>query len=514
MTRAATARTATLRVRSAQAWTAVGGIVALVAVLATPAAGSAAHPAAAAVVPWSATATFTTPPDKGSVMEPQSAHPLTLTHGYVEHEFFASGRASAFAAKAQPADGKWSVSRTTSAAYRTRIIVRRPPAKDFNGTVIVEWMNVTEAESSPDWDYLNPMLMRDGYAYVAVSEQALGVNGGTSIFGEKSPGLVGADPARYKTLHHPGDKYSLDMFAQIGLALQNSTTAASVLGGLHPQRIVATGESQSAYFLTAFADAIQPMTNAYDGIFIHSRGGAAAGFNGAISVAGDIRIRTDTRVPVFMFETQSDLIELGYAPAQQPDTRLIHTWEVAGTSHADTWIVGPYQSILGCKAPVNDGPQHDVIQAAFAAFKNWVARGTAPPTSPRFTLASTHPAVLALAADGDVRGGLRTPAVDVPIATLSNTAPAGSNEVCTLFGVHEGLHQGRAREALWHASSLPGDVRRQPQRRDQQGLPAEGRADRDAREGRSRPLLDTSRSTPIAGLSRPRQSACSTDPRA
>jgi alpha/beta hydrolase family protein len=48
-----------------------------------------------------------------------------------------------------------------------------------------------------------------------------------------------------------------------------------------------------------------------------------------------VRIRTDLDVPVFMFETQTDLAVLGYAPAQQPNTARIRTWEVAGTSPAD-----------------------------------------------------------------------------------------------------------------------------------------------------------------------------------
>ena len=48
---------------------------------------------------------------------------------------------------------------------RTRILVRRPsnPAK-FSGTVVVEWMNESEGESAPDWDYLNPELMDAGDA--------------------------------------------------------------------------------------------------------------------------------------------------------------------------------------------------------------------------------------------------------------------------------------------------------------------------------------------------------------
>jgi hypothetical protein len=35
---------------------------------------------------------------------------------------------------------------------------------------------------------------------------------------------------------------------------------------------------------------------------------------------------------------------------------------------------------------------------------------------------------------GNVVGGVRTPAVDVPVATLSGAPAAGSNAVCGLFG--------------------------------------------------------------------------------
>jgi hypothetical protein len=407
-----------------------------VTVLAASAGSATSTTAASHPVSYSAVASFTRPPHKGHVIEPESAYPHTLKHGYTEHELFASGRASAFKAKSKPSDGKWPIVRTSSAHYRTRILVRVPPKSRFNGTVVVEWMNVTEGEAAPDWDFLNPMIMRAGYAYVAVSDQALGVNGGKSLLGGATyPGLVGSEPSRYGSLHHPGDKYSQDIFAQIGTALHNPDTAARVLDGLHPRRIVATGESQSAFYLTTFANALQPRTHAYDGIFIHSRGGGADEFTGSIGLhAKPVRIRTDLDVPVFMFETQTDLILLGYAGAQQPNTHLIRTWEVAGTSHADTYVVGPYASLLGCTSPINDGPQHVVVQAAFAAFNKWVAHGTEPPTPHPFSFTSKKPAILALAPDGDVRGGVRSPAVNVPISTLSGAAPTGANETCSLFG--------------------------------------------------------------------------------
>ena len=387
---------------------------------------------------WRAPAVFSRPPAAGHIIDPLSANPTDLTaHGYVEQEYFASGTAYAFKGHAMPSDGKWTIGVAGSAPYRTRIIVRRPndPAK-FDGNVVVEWMNVSAGESAPDWDYLDPALMDSGAAYVAVSSQALAVNGGKALLGSgSSPGLQQKEPVRYGSLHHPGDQYSLDMFAQIGQALRSP--APSALGGLRPSHVVAIGESQSAFYLTTYADAVEPLDHAYQGIFIHSRGGGAAPFgrnNVTSAIDGDVRIRTDLDIPVFMLETQTDLIQLGYAAARQPNTARIRTWEVAGTSHADAFELGVGADFLGCTTPVNSGPQHEVAQAAFIAFLHWVDDGMQPPRPAPFALSSADPPTLALDAHGNVGGGVRTPAVEVPVSTLSGAPPEGSSQLCGLFG--------------------------------------------------------------------------------
>jgi len=442
--------------------------------------GPSAAGAAAPTSTYQAMATFTGPITVGHVIEPLSANPLNLAaNGYVQQEFFAAGVATAFTAKAEPSNGRWTIAPGTKATYRTRVLVRRPknPAR-FNGNVVVEWMNVSAGESAPDWDYLNPELMRAGYAYVAVSVQHLGVDGGTPILGApggsanatSSGGLVGAEPARYGTLHQPGDQYALDMFAQIGQALHNPRD--NVLGTLHPKHVLALGESQSAFYLTTFADALQPLTHTFDGIFIHSRGGTGASLSGASITSkqqgpSNLAIRTDLSVPVFMFETQTDLIELGYAAARQSNTSRIRTWQVAGTSHADAYEVGNDAGILGCTTPVNDGPQHTVVQAAFAAFTAWVDDGTPPPSPAPFKLSSTTPPTLALDSHGNVIGGVRTPAVDVPVSTLSGAAPAGASALCSLFGsavpfspsTLSSLYQTKSNYLAAYTASLDKDIK-------------------------------------------------------
>jgi hypothetical protein len=47
---------------------------------------------------------------------------------------------------------------------------------------------------------------------------------------------------------------------------------------------------------------------------------------------------------------------------------------------------------------------------------------------------SLHPITLAVDSHGNAIGGVRTPAVDVPVSTLSGSAPKGTTVLCSLFG--------------------------------------------------------------------------------
>ena len=54
-----------------------------------------------------------------------------------------------------------------------------------------------------------------------------------------------------------------------------------------------------------------------------------------------LKIRSDLKVPVLTFETESDVLDAvfptGYLPATQPDSRYFRLWEVACTSHIDSY---------------------------------------------------------------------------------------------------------------------------------------------------------------------------------
>lgn len=87
--------------------------------------------------------------------------------GWVEEEFTAAGTATSYRSPGElPTDGTYELEEDASADYRTRIVVRRPgDAADFNGTVVVEWLNVSGGlDASPDYGYTAEELVRGGYA--------------------------------------------------------------------------------------------------------------------------------------------------------------------------------------------------------------------------------------------------------------------------------------------------------------------------------------------------------------
>ena len=115
------------------------------------------------------------------------------------------------------------------APYTTREVVYRPiDPKKFNGTVIVEWLNVSgQVDADPDWTQTHNELIRDGFAWVGVSAQAVGLNQlkCPATTPPAPPCPAPGDPARYGMLSHPGDSYSYDIFSQAGQAIRDQLGA-------------------------------------------------------------------------------------------------------------------------------------------------------------------------------------------------------------------------------------------------------------------------------------------------
>jgi enterochelin esterase-like enzyme len=354
--------------------------------------------------------------------------------GYVEREYFYEGTATRY-----NADGSTTATPTsTGHSFKTRMVVRRPAsARRFNGTVIVEWYNVSnQYDQEVDWLQTHEHLVREGYAWVGVSAQRAGIHSAT--------GLRAWNPDRYGSLDVTDgdtvndDTLSFDVFTQAARAIENPR-GADPLGNLSARRLLATGHSQSAVRLRTYYNSIHPLANVYDGFVMHG-------------MFGNTQLRTDLRTPVFKLQSETDAIGFFGPTTRQPDTRYIRTWEVAGTTHGDWKLIvehGPLR-IRDVGAPPEDYPPsaptrcagptfsrvpfYMVQNAAYDWLDVWAGRGTTPPSAPLIELAATTPPTAVRDADGNALGGIRLPQFAVPIATDSgvNAGPG----FCFLHGAH------------------------------------------------------------------------------
>ena len=352
------------------------------------------------------------------------------TQGYIEQEYFIEGAANRYLT---PAQATGSIVDSGN-AYRTRVVVRRPASdKDFNGTVLVEWSNVTNGFDAENvWFFGWEHMLRAGYAWVGVSAQRVGVDR-----------LKSWSPSRYSALDVTkggtitDDALSYDIFSQAAQAIRHPK-GTDMLGNLKPKRIVAIGESQSAARLATYVNSVMPLGNVFDGVLMLSSTGTV--------------IRPDLLVPTYKVLFEWDM-EVGEAAARQPNTSKFHRWEVAGTAHVDHHLRSSREPLelrdLGvsseavlapqCGVP-NIGsrvPNHYVVDAAFDHLVRWIKDGRRPPTSPLMQIASFGPGSSAQIARDSYNmaiGGIRLAEIAVPTAANvgENTGPSA----CARWGYH------------------------------------------------------------------------------
>ena len=343
--------------------------------------------------------------------------------------------------------------------------------------MITEWFNVTAGiDSIPAWSALWPEIVREGGVWVGVSAQRVGVEGGA---GSTAPFLVlkNADPDRYGVLNHPGDNYSYDIFSQAGAAVWRQSE--TILGGLTPEFVLATGQSQSASRLTTYANALGLADDVYNGYLLISRGQSASTLfcphavllenprscldpatTETVAGPASAQIRADLTRPVLIAEAETDVLR--YRPATQDDTDVLRIWESAGTAHSDAYTLGIgdadtatgdgdivlfeaqlnapssiYYGIITCGLPLNAGPHTYILRSALHSLDGWVRTGEPPTSMPKLEANADLSAFL-LDGNGNVLGGIRTPFVDVPLAKLSGSGQEG-DAFCGLFGTTLGF---------------------------------------------------------------------------
>jgi len=425
---------------------------------------AASRSGAAAVAAPTVTGPVKTPVAIG---DPSHDYPYSSTiddlakYSYVEEEYFTEGTANRYTTPAM-ATGTLVDS---GHPYKTRVMVRRPSAAaKFNGTVVVEWINVTPGHDLDiDWLQAHDYWMRTGYAWVGVSAQRVGVEA-LKVWNAKRYGTL--DVTDRGTITN--DDLSYDIFAQVAQAIRHPSTV-NLLPGFRVERVFATGHSQSAGRLATYVNSVHPLAPVFDAVVPHG---------------GGAKIRDDlTNVKVFKLLAETDVIN-NQASVRQPDTANFRSWEVTGDSHVDTQfslssrklsqrdgnpqapalatgaggrgggrgapaaaatpVAGRQSAPPGTmgantspcdKAPYSHVPFYHVMNAAFDHLVRWVKDGTPPPSAPPIqTSEAGPPAVVVRDARGNGLGGIRLAEVAVPTAINSgqNSGPG----FCRLYGSH------------------------------------------------------------------------------
>ena len=383
-------------------------------------------------------------------------------YGYVEEEYLVSGIANVYEWNAA---GTAAQVRTAGAPYTTRILVIRPSdRKAFTGKVMVDILNMSNGwDFNKMWSVMHQHILENGWTYVGVTSKPNAV-----------AGLKAFDPERYRALSWanplPGSSplncakvaedsaretengLAWDILSQVGALLKEPSGRLPVKA----ERVYLAGFSQGGSFLYTYINAISPIARlgsgkpVYDGFLIHAiDGNYATPINQCAPelAAGDPRtfIMPVHEAPVIRINGGKDVLEqINSIRTRQPDSESpkgrFRLYEVPGGSHA--WLYQTYYNVpcqdvakAGFKnctdtAPAaaaslpgslpGDLPTHYLLNGALVNLDRWADQGIAPPSAAPIEIDTTgaKPA-FAYDANGNMKGGLRTPYVDVPIASYT-----------------------------------------------------------------------------------------------
>jgi hypothetical protein len=405
---------------------------------------------------------------------PMSATAVDLAAaGYTAREFYAEGVASRY-------NGAAANTFTTATVldgghpYRTRVMVRYPDPHKFNGTLAVEWTNVT---IGVDFEFAtaeaSEYLLREGYAIAVVSAQRVGVERAKTWSPQRYGGLsvdVNKCGATGTSLC-PGDPLSYDIYAQITQALKaNVGGRHAPMPGLKVEDTIAIGQSQSASRLAIYYNTVQPLHNVFDGFAYWDRSGP---------------LRSDLTVPAI--SVNSEGLTGSFGGGVWSTSAYTRKWDVAGSTHASLYGAEYIEAISARDmaitqfdgqpktffAWINSSPAGPnacvtlppfttvdvglVYDKAIDSVRNWYrdSEPAAPSTSFEFTATGA----LVRDAQGRVLGGIRLPQFLLPLADQG--ALNGTSFPCNVSGWHRYYTQAELKNLyrshgryVWQVASI------------------------------------------------------------
>jgi hypothetical protein len=326
--------------------------------------------------------------------------------GYVTEEYFVSGSAN-------------------NQAYKTRILVRRPGiAERFSGVVVAESMH-SNGFAVTFQPAMKSVLLR-GHVHVEIAAQQGNVNTTIKPF----------NPERYAPLSIASGQQTSEIIAQVAMLIKSNLNNGP-LAPLTVQRLVLQGTSQASSVLRTyqsqkhFQSRMPDLSPLVDGYLATSTLGSAP-----MMVVDVPTVHMPTMTEVNSGAPSGNAFRR--ADSDEPGNRY-RLYEVAGMAHANsrdtpTYVPNP------CSLPVSDFPWGAAAAMGLHHLIQWAERGVVPPRAPALEFdnnTSNDGSRLALDGNGNVRGGVPSTYVDVPVAQYgvpNSGATSGANFNCSIAG--------------------------------------------------------------------------------
>ncbi len=388
--------------------------------------------------------------------------------GYVEEEFLFSGTANVYE---WDEPGPVEV-RSGDVPYTTRVLLRRPVnGEDFSGRVVVEMMNPSNLiDLNIGWAIHHDEIVRSGDAWIGITAKPVAVTSLQTFNPERYGALswdnpLALDDARNCEVRGSDSREMenglvWDINTDVALWLRSSDASNPLRYGetgadaSRVKRLYGWGYSQTGSFISTYIQALHPRVRAqtgmdvFDGYLVAVTSGLTPINQCAPRITGDDprRVFRDVGVPVVHVMTQSDYRAYGPTRREDGDTRAdgFRYYELAGAGHAtpdELWFGPRFSDIemAGRTPPTfdcNEGPRSRFpnavpFNAIYRNLKTWVEDGAPPPPSQRIEMDGAEPA---MDEHGNVKGGVRSPLLDVPTATWAGNSTGES--FCRIAG-HE-----------------------------------------------------------------------------
>lgn len=406
--------------------------------------------------------------------------PLDLSeYGYIEEEYFLSGTANVYE------ETKDSMAiKNERLTYKNRILVRKPEGKSkFSGRVFIDIYNASNGYDIEDvWRRSYEYYMTNGDIYIGITSKPINVLSLKNFDYDRYHSLnwsAAESVAQPTTINPnmsiPGTEEGLfwDMLSQLAFTVRENR--ATFLEGYAVDYLYLTGQSQSGMYLNTY-------TYYFDSYVQDSKGQPL--FDGYLNVVGAGIMRSlnqetgETKpfavrpqriqplnVPIITVTAQGDfelfevfdlntadlveknkedktrLYEVASAPHTDPASPLIpNNEEIVKTNHPPKILDGEYNY------EVNDIQLAYYVNSALEMLHQWVANSQLPAGS--LLIERDESGHVIYDEHGNGMGGMRSPYIDVPLATYHPNAKADKEEVDQSVGNVNGSMEYFSKEKL------------------------------------------------------------------